>query len=149
MVDPNDQIVIAAYVGKVDEVRSAMDNGADIHVMSDAALGAAAMKGHVDVVRALIAAGANIHADNEAALALAVIYDHADVVRLLLHAGANVVAVWMAMETHYKNSAAATLDACSDAMSPKQRAALARESEYFIGLCPPLRSASRRKRLMR
>ena len=58
MVDVNRKLLKAAWIGNVDEVREAIESGADIETVgsyhSGTALNAAARNGHVDVLRLLI-----------------------------------------------------------------------------------------------
>lgn len=83
----------AAEIGDENEVRAALDAGADIHVHDEWPLFIAARGGYESVVRLLLDRGADIHAHNDWALTWAAWGGHEAVVCLLLDRGANVGAV--------------------------------------------------------
>ena len=60
-----------------------IDEGADVHAGSDAALRNASSDGHVEVVELLLDRGADVHACNDAALRYASSNGHVEVVKIL------------------------------------------------------------------
>jgi hypothetical protein len=83
-------LIESAKNGNLEDVRNALNNGADIHVENDQALIVAAGRGRLEVVRLLLDRGANIHAQDDQALINAALTDRLEIVRLLLNRGADI-----------------------------------------------------------
>jgi ankyrin repeat protein len=89
-------LLTAVKEGRVDDVRTLLDEGADVEAKTErglTALGFAAARGHIEVVRLLLEQGADVEAKTEGgltALMAAAALGHIEVVRLLLEQGADV-----------------------------------------------------------
>ena len=60
----DEKILRYAIINNVyDIVKLLIDNGVDIHVRGEYALGTACMEGHIDIVKLLVKHGANVHGD--------------------------------------------------------------------------------------
>ncbi len=81
---------ISRRIGRLDHVIISLNNGANIHAGSDAALRNSSYNGHSDIVKYLISAGANIHANDDYALRYSSQYGYLDIVKYLVSAGANI-----------------------------------------------------------
>ncbi len=77
-------LILAAKHGKVDLIRYALQNGADIHYNDDIALVFAAEEGRVNAVKYLLENGADVNAQHGAALYFAIAGDHHEIVRGLI-----------------------------------------------------------------
>lgn len=100
--DINSQLIVAAGLGKVEDVRELIKKGADVNAGGPAtdqvpagctALMLAAARNQQDVVRLLLSSGANPNQADEGggtALIYASWKGHLDIVRILLEAGADV-----------------------------------------------------------
>lgn len=92
----NEDLIDAAENGNLDEVRKALEKGADVNAKdkySNTALMKAAVKGHSDIVELLIEEGADTDAKDvfdETALFNAVLKGHFHIVKLLIENGADV-----------------------------------------------------------
>ncbi len=90
----NQSLITYSKEGKVDKVRQALNNGADVNhqdMIKMSALMWASINDRIEVVRALLAAGANVnHQDNTGftALMYASREGHIEILRLLKEAGA-------------------------------------------------------------
>jgi len=92
--DTIDYMFIDASInGRLEDVRTLLDRGVDIHYNDDFAFRWASCRGHLEVVRLLLDRGADIHADDDGALYSASETGHLEVVRLLLDRGADIHAV--------------------------------------------------------
>ena len=79
----DDKLTVASWYGKTDEVKEAIEKGADIHARNDEALINAAESGHLDIVKYLVKNGADIHARDDYALMYAARKGYKDVVAYL------------------------------------------------------------------
>jgi ankyrin repeat protein len=91
----NEQLIEAATKGNTQEVKSLLEQGADIHAedfygYKDAAIRLAASHGHTETAKLLLENGADIHADNDYALRGAAVYGHTETAKLLLENGADI-----------------------------------------------------------
>jgi len=132
--DDDRPLHVAAAKGHADIVRIFLAAGANVHADHDEALCTAATMGHVEIVRLLLAAGANVHAKSDRSVFRAACYGHAEVVRVLLAAGADPVAVWAVADKETRAQMIKILDTCADAMTPEQRAVLAKTSKKWVRL---------------
>jgi ankyrin repeat protein len=86
----HNDLVMAARVGNLREVKVLISQGADIHFMGDEAICIAAQKGHQDVVKHLVISGANFHVINDWPLRYSVKNSHIGVAKYLISQGADV-----------------------------------------------------------
>eukprot|EP00562_Extubocellulus_spinifer_P004889 CAMPEP_0178535442 /NCGR_PEP_ID=MMETSP0696-20121128/35547_1 /TAXON_ID=265572 /ORGANISM="Extubocellulus spinifer, Strain CCMP396" /LENGTH=149 /DNA_ID=CAMNT_0020167581 /DNA_START=406 /DNA_END=856 /DNA_ORIENTATION=- len=90
------QLLDAAYDGRVDDVRSLLRRGANIHAVDkwgETPLHKASIKGHDEVAKMLLDAGANVNAannDGATPLHAASANGHDKVARVLLDEGADI-----------------------------------------------------------
>jgi len=103
------QLISAAHSGNLEQVRKALDEGADIHARDDRALVLATDNGHADTITLLLDRGADIHADGDGALVLAAEHTHAETVTLLLDRGADIHAALRTAEKDGYSDAVALL----------------------------------------
>ncbi len=95
-LQPNEQLLEAAYAGDTQAVAEALAQGADVNYPDDSgetALIYASDGGHEEIVRVLIARGADVnHIDNRGFTVLmgAASFGHIEVARMLIEAGAEV-----------------------------------------------------------
>jgi len=94
--DINDDFTNAAMVGNLPQVKSLLDQGADVKArhpqLGKTALSLAVMNGHADVVEFLLEHGADVNTKDDTGTALsdAATYGKEDVVKVLLAHGANI-----------------------------------------------------------
>ena len=88
--NPDDALEDAAKNGRLDHLMIAVDRGAYIYVINDAALSLASRNGHLEVVKYLIKSWADIHAWDDAALREASLYGHLEIVKYLIKLGAYI-----------------------------------------------------------
>jgi ankyrin repeat protein len=135
--------------GHIEVIQILIDAGADVHVSNDCVINQAAFNGHIEVVRLLLAVGINPRAASDAPLRHAASHGHTEIVRLLLAAGADPVTAWLTSKSNRRRDIAASFDACADAMTPTQRAALTAASDLFVGLNAAEKSALQHQGLQR
>jgi len=103
----NKKFIKAAQNNRLDELKSLLSQGADIHADDDGALKWSAGSGQLEIVKILIEHGAKIHTDNDSPLRWSANNGHIDTVKLLLTHGANVHADddyalrWSVYNEHY------------------------------------------------
>jgi cytohesin len=91
----DNKLIVAAGIGDLIEVQTALENGANPNTKGEyglTPLHMAASEGHVDVVRVLLERGANPNTkdnDGQTPLHKAALWGHVDVVRVLLEYGAD------------------------------------------------------------
>jgi hypothetical protein len=73
-----------------EQVKNAIQNGADIHGQNDYALGIASTEGCIEIVKYLIDKGADIHAENDFALRFACFQGRFEIVKYLIDKGADI-----------------------------------------------------------
>lgn len=143
----------SASYGHVEAIRLLLAAGADINANDGTALRVAAANGHVEAVRCLLAAGANLHAEGDIALRWAAYENHVEIVRVLLVSGADPVVAWSAkgssVHRNDRTRMIKAFDACADAMTPEQRAALAKKSKRWLQLQIIVESEQKRRTLRR
>lgn len=86
----NNQMLMAAVLGKDDDLREQVAMGADPRAYNDAALYGAAGSGHNSTVLLLLEMGLDIHIEDDKPLQLAAKNEHDGTVALLLLRGADV-----------------------------------------------------------
>ena len=86
----NKLLIKSAINGNLEEVRSLVERGADIHAENDYALKSSAVNGHLDVVKYLVERGANIHVQDDDALRRSASNGHVEIVKYLVERGANI-----------------------------------------------------------
>ena len=91
LLTPGYRLNYGARKGYDEIVRSALQDGADIHTWDDFALRVAAEKGHTETVKLLLERGAKIHVLDDAPLRFAARSGHTGTVKLLLEHGATIV----------------------------------------------------------
>ena len=84
----NNQMLMAAVLGRDDELQERVRMGADPRAYRDAALYGAAGKGHTSTVLLLLEMGLDIHVENDKPLQCAAENGHENTVRLLILRGA-------------------------------------------------------------
>ena len=86
----NEKLIKAAENGNIEEVKTNLNNGINIHIHNDRAFRFASCKGHTEIAKLLLDNGADIHAENDYAIRYALFHDHTETVKLLLDRGANI-----------------------------------------------------------
>ena len=86
----NKLLIKSAINGNLEEVRSLVERGANIHAQDDEALKSSAAKGHLNVVKYLLERGADIHAQDDKALIESAAKGHLDIVKYLIESGAHI-----------------------------------------------------------
>jgi len=139
----------ATLMGHLDMTRHLLAAGANVHARSDVALCNAAGRGNIEVIRMLLAAAADVHVADEEPLRAAALKGHTTAVGLLLAAGADPLAGWIATRPSDRKRLVDTLDACVDALTLGQCAALVGVSSGFSGVRARLGSVNQRRHLGR
>ena len=86
----DNNLITASKEGNLEEVKSAIDEGANVHAYDDYALRYASRSGHLEIVKFLVENGANIHADDDYALRWASTKGHLETVKYLVKHGADI-----------------------------------------------------------
>ena len=86
----NDLLFESSKKGRLDLVKIALQNGADIYASNDWAVQLASHNGRLEVVKYLVENGAHIHADDDWAVRIASKYGELEVVKYLVENDADI-----------------------------------------------------------
>jgi len=144
--------------GYAEVVADLIAAGADPRLRHNVAIQSAAYYGRTNVVRVILQANRNAaakdkhgryRADYNSALCWAIAIGHVAVARLIIAASADIVMAWSMVAPHERPLATKTIDACVDALTPEQRAVLAKASEPFVRLRAAVAAANQQQPLRR
>jgi len=98
--DDDAPLKYATFYGHLNIVKYLIEKGVDVHAEEDIALKNACINGYLEIVKYLLEKGANIHSNEDDPLLSAAYYGHVEIVKYLVEKGADIHARTNYMLTH-------------------------------------------------